>query len=371
MIYNPIIGGKKLPLLSNPGTANDLLEGKQLIDQFGNPLTGVIPIKTESDLSVSGSNIVVPAGYYSSQSQKSVAIATQATPTINVSSTGLITASSTQAEGYVVSGTKQATQQLTNRTASDVIINANNITVPAGYYNAQVKKSVATTTQATPSISVSTGGLITASSTQSAGYTSGGTKSSTKQLTVQAGKTITPSTVQQTAVSSQRYTTGNIYVQGDPNLIGSNIKSGVSIFGVSGTSSGGTAAWAIDHVAATDGQLIEFDMLSISSEIHSESDVVFGFITYMGITDVSKDPDYQIISMAFIYDAADLENGGKGRYIQYIASATEVDYDSSDLNFVFNYNMATGKFRIYSDNTNYTFATADTYRLVLFYTSYV
>ena len=41
MINSPIIiGGTKLPELTNPGTAADLLAGKQLIDAEGNVLTG-------------------------------------------------------------------------------------------------------------------------------------------------------------------------------------------------------------------------------------------------------------------------------------------------------------------------------------------
>ena len=90
-------------------------------------------------------------------------------------------------------------------------------------------------TQATPSISVSSNGLITASATQSAGYVSSGTKSATRQLTTQAGKTITPSTYTQTAVSSGRYTTGAITVSGSANLIADNIRDGVNIFGVIGS----------------------------------------------------------------------------------------------------------------------------------------
>lgn len=74
-----------------------------------------------------------------------------------------------------------------------------------------------TATQATPSITVSSAGLITASATQSAGYVASGTKSATKQLTTQAAKTITPSTSSQTAVASGRYTTGTITVAAIPD----------------------------------------------------------------------------------------------------------------------------------------------------------
>lgn len=94
-------------------------------------------------------------------------------------------------------------------------------------------------TQATPTISVSSGGLITASATQSGGIVEGGSKSATKQLTTQAAKTVTPGTTAQTAVASGRYTTGDVVVAGDANLVPENIAEGVSIFGVTGTHSGG------------------------------------------------------------------------------------------------------------------------------------
>jgi hypothetical protein len=83
--------------------------------------------------------------------------------------------------------------------------------------------------QATPEISVDSNGLITATA---------GTKSSTHQLAFQVAKTITPSTASQIAVSSGYYTGGDITVVGDSNLVAGNIKSGVSIFGVSGTYEG-------------------------------------------------------------------------------------------------------------------------------------
>lgn len=109
--------------------------------------------------------------------------------------------------------------------------------------------------QASPTISVSSSGLITASITESSGYIEGNTTSSTQQLTTQAAKTITPSTSNQTAVAKGRYTTGAVTVTGDSNLIASNIKSGVSIFGVNGTYEG----------SGSSGGSIETCTLSVTS----------------------------------------------------------------------------------------------------------
>lgn len=92
---------------------------------------------------------------------------------------------------------------------------------------------------ATPMIDVSAGGLITATTEQEKGYVPGGTKSATQQLTTQGAATITPTTTNQTAVASGRYTTGDVVVSGDANLVAENIAEGVSIFGVQGTHSGG------------------------------------------------------------------------------------------------------------------------------------
>lgn len=92
---------------------------------------------------------------------------------------------------------------------------------------------------ATPTISVSAGGLITATTQQGKGYVPGGSKSATQQLTTQGAKTVTPGTTEQIAVASGCYTTGDVKVAGDANLVAGNIAEGVSIFGVTGTHSGG------------------------------------------------------------------------------------------------------------------------------------
>lgn len=135
-----------------------------------------------------------------------------------------------------------------------------------------------TATQATPSISVSSAGLITASATQSAGYVAAGTKKATKQLTVQAAQTITPGTTNKT-IASGRYLTGTQTIKGDSNLVAGNIKSGVSIFGVAGTfegSGGGgveTCSFSFaDFTNACSGGLIVYSTIDEKGCIVSASD---------------------------------------------------------------------------------------------------
>ena len=60
----------------------------------------------------------------------------------------------------------------------------------------------------------------------------------TGTIAFQPAKIVTPGIVNQTAVPSGYYTNGDIIVEGDSNLIAENIKSGTSIFGVTGTYEG-------------------------------------------------------------------------------------------------------------------------------------
>ena len=138
--------------------------------------------------------------------------------------------------------------------------------------------------QATPEILInSSTGEITATA---------GLKTTTYQMAFQAAKTITPSTVTQVAISSGHYAGGSVTVaavptqsksvtptssaqnimpdsgkflskvtvNGDSNLIASNIKSGVSIFGVNGTlqeggGSGKASEWSENEDAMITGTL--------------------------------------------------------------------------------------------------------------------
>lgn len=61
----------------------------------------------------------------------------------------------------------------------------------------------------------------------------------TGSIASQSAKTVTPSASAQTAISAGVYASGAVTVAGDANLTAANIKSGVSIFGVTGTAVSG------------------------------------------------------------------------------------------------------------------------------------
>lgn len=225
--------------------------------------------RTSSDLITSGETVTIPAGYYDADTSKSVYTAILATPIINVDSNGLITATENQTtSGYISASTKTETKQLLTKGATDYIPNGTVQTIPSGIYltgdqtihavptetksispttskqsvspstgkylSSVTVEAIPTTVLATPSISVNSNGLITASSTQDEGYVSAGTKTATKQLDTLNTNTYIPNTSDQT-ISSGQYLTGVQTIKGDTNLVGSNIIAGKSIFGVTGT----------------------------------------------------------------------------------------------------------------------------------------
>lgn len=65
-----------------------------------------------------------------------------------------------------------------------------------------------------------------------------------------AATTYTPTTSNQT-IASETYLTGTQTIKGDTNLVADNIKSGVSIFGVSGSYTGTDATYNTVYVGAT------------------------------------------------------------------------------------------------------------------------
>ena len=170
---------------------------------------------------------------------KSVTTASRANTTMSTTAndtndTLTIIASNNQSTGYVTGSNQQATKTIT--------LTASGSSVTASDGTTSVSKSVATATQATPTISVDENGKITSSATQTAGYVSAGTKSATPvQMTTQAAKTVTPTKSSQTAVAKNVYTTGVVTVAAIPDQY-QDITSPLSELNAA---NGGTAAATI------------------------------------------------------------------------------------------------------------------------------
>lgn len=155
-------------------------------------------------------------------------------------------------------GTKY-TGTIATKTGTDISASGDTVTVPAGYYASQQTKAVASGSATAPatisgtsaSLSTSSNTLtlsktISVTPTVSAGYVSAGTAgnssvSLTASVTTKGAATYTPGTSDQT-IASGTYLTGAQTISGDANLVGSNIKSGVSIFGVSGSLTSATVS---------------------------------------------------------------------------------------------------------------------------------
>lgn len=229
---------------------------------------------------VSGNTVVIPTGYYTESTSESIPAVEITKPTIQVSSKGVITAMADQPAGYVNAQLVTATKALDTQAAAtitptesvqtavaakryttgavkvaaipgnyigsqvpmmmDLTVSGNTVTAPGECYAAvPISASVADgsvvipspTITADPAISVNGSGLITASVSGSGTITptvsegwvssvSGGTAtvtgSKTQQLATEAGRIITPTREQQTAILSGRFATGDIKVDPIP-----------------------------------------------------------------------------------------------------------------------------------------------------------
>lgn len=205
------------------------------------------------------------------------------------------------------------------KTAADMTVSGATVTAPAGWYKQAASKTVPTATQATPSISVNSSGLITASATQPAGYVAAGTKSGTKQLTTQAAKTVTPTKSEQTAVPAGVYTTGAVKVAKIPDSyiqpsgtksITENgthdVKSYASVE-VNVAGSGGGSAVEYEEIVIPEGATSATYTLSRVTAAYGA--VVFGFLDEYRGNDVNGGFVLSVVNsrvqlISFLYNSA-------------------------------------------------------------------
>jgi hypothetical protein len=284
-----ISSGAELPTLNYPATSSHILDGYEAIDESGNKVTGSIPIADYQYIIPGTSVQTIPSGQYlssiisvggdtnlqSSNIKDGVTIfgveGSYAGDGVDVSNSTLTSANQLLSpikaydkNGQLITGT------IPTNTTDDLIISGRVFTAPAGYYASDSKATMELATKPKPVITVGADGKIDAYYNLDGGYYSAGIKyADTKQLTTKGETTITPRASNQTAVSSGVYTTGTITVEGDTNLQSSNIKSGVSIFGVPGGYTGESVKCETGSASLTVSSGFSFNLSNSFSNIYA------------------------------------------------------------------------------------------------------
>ena len=226
--------GMELPELTNPGESTDLLSGKELIDSDGNIVVGTMPNNNavSKTLDTLITSYTIPEGYHDGSGKVSITTETKfITPTKDVQT---VSPANDKVLSCVtvepIPSEYQDVSEVT-ATASDVlsgkkIVNSAG-SVITGTIAFQPAKTItpSTTRQIAVSSGYYTSGDITIAAIPSTYI---------KPTYTKVATTYTPTTTNQT-ISAGTYCSGVQTIKGDSNLKAENIKSGVSIFGVSGT----------------------------------------------------------------------------------------------------------------------------------------
>ena len=198
------------------GASVDLAEDKMLsgysaYNNNGQLITGNIPTKTNSDLTVNEATVNVPAGYYATNVSKTISSGSATisgsittTPTISVSNSGLITASvngsveltPTVDAGYITEGTTgtvnysgSKTQQLTTKAATTFNTSASDQSIAAGTYLTGKQTIKAVTTANISAENIKDGIVVKVGDANSAGRIKNVTGIFTDSSTVSSGQT--------------------------------------------------------------------------------------------------------------------------------------------------------------------------------------
>ena len=207
------------------GTEYTGVTGIKATDDNGNVLSYIRPQGTKSITANGTEDVTNYASVNVNVSGGSVEV-----DQLNVSNSGTYTAPTGHAYSPVVvpSGTATAPSSISGTSA----------TVSTGTNTLTLSKTVSVTP------SITTSGFVTS------GTAGNSNVSLQASVTTKAAATITPTTSNQT-ISSGTYLTGTQTISGDANLVADNIKSGTTIFGVTGTYSGGGGSVSYDTKTVT------------------------------------------------------------------------------------------------------------------------
>lgn len=246
--------------------------------------TGVVT-RSSSDLTFNSSFALftAPSGYYSNYAQLQLTRMSTANLTFTTS-TGVFKAPS----GYY---STTATFTLTPQTSSNITINGSAVTTKSGYYSSAITVNVASTPLAQPAITINnTTGVITATTNQGTGYVTGGTSTSTYNLTTVAAQTITPTTASQLAVASGRFTTGSVYVGEIP----STYVQPTGTLSIASNGAFDVASYASVNVEVSGGDELEILITRRISGVYSNSTITnignyaFAYCIYLAGIDLSN-----------------------------------------------------------------------------------
>lgn len=274
-------------------TVNDVVKGKTFSSENGLKLIGTYEGSTgldTSDATATAGDIVSGKTAYVNAEKITGTLSTlqvaPGTPEYNTSPDQIKISTSLTGERYIVENTVSLTAKASDfgdAVPSDVVsgktfTSASGLKLTGTYEGSTTMLQEKTVTPSEESQLVTPdsgyGGLsqVTVNAISSTYIGSGVTKKS--------ATTYTPGTSDQTIASGQ-YLNGTQTIKGDPNLVAGNIKSGVSIFGVSGSyaGSGGSSGGLVMKTGTTTSATIETGLSSIKIlVIYTDSFSSTGFI---------------------------------------------------------------------------------------------